>query len=59
MTDEKLNYILSTKRALKNIPIIANVDFGHTTPIFTFPIGGTCHLIAEAPGNVKLVIEKH
>lgn len=59
MTDEKMRYILSTKSALKNIPIIANADFGHTTPIFTFPIGGTCHLIAEAPGNVQLIFEKH
>ena len=59
MTDEKLQYILSTKPALKNIPIIANANFGHTTPIFTFPIGGTCRLIAEASGNIKLVIERH
>ncbi len=27
---------------LKDLPIIANVDFGHTTPIATFPIGGNC-----------------
>ncbi|USN51912.1 MAG: hypothetical protein H6731_01595 [Myxococcales bacterium] len=24
----------------KNIPVLANLDFGHTTPIFTIPIGG-------------------
>ncbi len=27
---------------LKDLPIIANVDFGHTTPIATLPIGGNC-----------------
>jgi len=59
MTPEKLDYIFSTKPALKSIPIIANADFGHTIPIFTFPIGGTCHLQATASRNVKLVIEKH
>ena len=25
---------------LKDIPVIIDADFGHTTPIFTFPIGG-------------------
>jgi muramoyltetrapeptide carboxypeptidase len=59
MTDEKLQYIISTKPALKTISIIANADFGHTTPIFTFPIGGTCHLQAEMSGSVKLIIETH
>ncbi len=44
---------------LKGIPIIANADFGHTTPIFTFPIGGTCNLKAEVSGKVDFVIEKH
>ncbi|MBY0292103.1 MAG: LD-carboxypeptidase [Alphaproteobacteria bacterium] len=59
MTNEKLRYILSTKSALKTIPIIADVDFGHTTPIFTFPIGGLCRLHAEAFGNVTLLLENH
>lgn len=59
MTKEKLHHILSTKSVLKNIPIIANADFGHTTPIFTFPIGGTCRLKADVSGKVDLVIERH
>jgi muramoyltetrapeptide carboxypeptidase LdcA involved in peptidoglycan recycling len=59
MTDEILRHIISTKSALNHLPIIANADFGHTTPIFTFPIGGTAMLNAESPDNVKLVIEKH
>jgi len=59
MTDEILRYILATKSALKTIPIIANADFGHTTPIFTFPIGGSAALNAESSGTVQLSIEKH
>lgn len=39
MTNEKWMNILKTKK-INNIPIIINADFGHTTPIFTFPIGG-------------------
>jgi muramoyltetrapeptide carboxypeptidase len=40
MTGEKLDHILKTKKALEGLPIIAGVDFGHTCPFFTFPIGG-------------------
>lgn len=58
MTPDKLNYVFS-KAPLRSIPIITNADFGHTTPIFTFPIGGICSLRAEASGEVKLIIERH
>lgn len=50
---EKLKFIINTKRELKNIPIIANADFGHTNPIFTFPVGGLCEMNASN-GNVKI-----
>jgi muramoyltetrapeptide carboxypeptidase LdcA involved in peptidoglycan recycling len=40
MTNDKLIQIIKTKAELKNMPVIANVDFGHTSPIITFPIGG-------------------
>jgi len=57
MTDEKLRYILS-KRALRDMPIIANADFGHTTPIFTFPIGGHASLSAEAHDSISIRIDQ-
>ena len=57
MTLEKLEYIIKTKNELKNIPIIANVDFGHTNPLFTFPIGGRVELYVN--NEVKLKIIKH
>jgi len=38
MTKEKLIKIIKTKKELGKMPIIANVDFGHTAPIITFPI---------------------
>lgn len=44
MNKEKWETLLRSKKELKNIPVLANVDFGHTTPIFTFPIGGKCFL---------------
>ena len=32
------------KKELKNIPIIINANFGHTTPNATIPIGGNCKI---------------
>lgn len=54
---EKLKYIIETKEELKNIPIIANVDFGHTNPLITFPIGGTVKL--KVNDKVEFKILKH
>jgi muramoyltetrapeptide carboxypeptidase LdcA involved in peptidoglycan recycling len=42
----------------KHIPVIANVDFGHTIPIFTLPIGGTARVSADAGGG-KIIIMKN
>ena len=36
--------IEKTKKELNNIPVLANIDFGHTSPIISFPVGGTCKL---------------
>ena len=47
--------IIKTKKELDNLPVIANVDFGHTSPIITFPIGGEARLEAKN-GKVKLEI---
>ena len=44
---EKLKYILKTKEELRSIPIIANVDFGHTNPLITFPIWGTAKILVK------------
>lgn len=40
MTKMKIELIVKSKKELHDIPIIANLDFGHTTPLATFPIGG-------------------
>lgn len=41
MSEDTLHYILNKHSILQSIPVIYNVNFGHTQPIFTFPIGGT------------------
>lgn len=47
MTLEILNEIIKTKKALYNKPVIANVDFGHTEPHCTLPIGGIAEIRAQ------------
>lgn len=44
MDRQQLEQILKSKKELVGKTIIANVDFGHTTPIITFPIGGYCRI---------------
>lgn len=53
-----LEKIISTKKELKKLPIIANVNFGHTNPICTFPIGGVCRIVAQE-GKNKIDILTH
>lgn len=57
MNLEKLKHIIQTKKELKNIPVIANADFGHTNPLITFPIGGTVKL--KVNNKVEFKILKH
>lgn len=56
MTKEKWIKMIKNKPELKDIPVIAGADFGHTTPIFAFPIGGYAKLEA-LNGEIKLLIK--
>jgi len=58
ITDKQLFDIVKTKKELDNLPIIANVDFGHTDPKITFPIGGTAKVITHSH-DPKITISKH
>ena len=58
MTRPLLEQIVGTKPELARLPVMANVDFGHTTPIITFPIGGTVEVVAD-PRHPKLTITHH
>jgi muramoyltetrapeptide carboxypeptidase LdcA involved in peptidoglycan recycling len=58
MTKDKLFKIIASKKELRNIPIIANVDFGHSDPMTTFPIGGLCELEATK-SKIKIKILEH
>jgi muramoyltetrapeptide carboxypeptidase LdcA involved in peptidoglycan recycling len=58
MTDDLLKQIIKSKKELASIPVIANVDFGHSDPKITFPVGGEAELIVNDQ-EVKLTIFKH
>ena len=59
VTREKLQYVIDTKKELKNIPIIANVDFGHTNPMITFPIGGICKINLKKDSDFEIKVLEH
>ena len=40
MTRSKLDAIVSANPKLASMPIVANIDFGHTDPVLTLPVGG-------------------
>lgn len=58
MASGLLRKTIETKEELEGVPVIANADFGHTTPQFTFPIGGKARFEA-AVGKARLWITEH
>lgn len=58
MTRDLLQKIISTKNELKNIPIIANLDIGHTTPQMITPVGGSIEMLADK-NNLSIKIIEH
>jgi muramoyltetrapeptide carboxypeptidase len=57
VSDQNLEQIIANNPSLKNLPVIANVDFGHTTPILTLPIGGQVRIVAS--DEPSIVITRH
>jgi muramoyltetrapeptide carboxypeptidase LdcA involved in peptidoglycan recycling len=46
MSRRVVEEIVGRNPRLHDLPVIANVDFGHTHPLITYPIGG--HVIVSA-----------
>jgi muramoyltetrapeptide carboxypeptidase len=55
---DMLEHIVSIQPVLDGVPIVANVDVGHTFPMATVPIGGEVTLHATSP-NPHLMLTKH
>lgn len=58
VTKELLQKIVYSKPQLSKIPVIANVDFGHTNPLITFPIWWSVN-ISSWPQGVEIKIYSH
>ena len=50
--------MIQNKKELAGIPVVANVDFGHTDPKITFPIGGEVDITA-IKNKTSIKMEKH
>jgi muramoyltetrapeptide carboxypeptidase len=57
MTRRLLEQIIASQSTLAGLPVLANVDFGHTSPLATLPIGGTIALTVA--DNSNLTITEH
>ncbi|MEK7605313.1 MAG: LD-carboxypeptidase [Patescibacteria group bacterium] len=57
MSDHLITEIIKRKKELDHIPVIANVDFGHTDPKITFPVGGRVSMKANKKDSVITVLE--
>jgi muramoyltetrapeptide carboxypeptidase len=57
ITKDQLKKIITSKKELQKIPVISEADFGHTLPLFTFPIGGEAKLESGYAG-IKLILTK-
>jgi muramoyltetrapeptide carboxypeptidase LdcA involved in peptidoglycan recycling len=55
---ENLLRLIQAIPALSRIPVLANCDFGHTTPMLTLPIGGCCRLRVRE-GKAEILITEH
>lgn len=54
VTESLLEQVIKSKKELKGLPVIAGVDFGHTDPKITFPIGGEAKMIAGSAPSVTI-----
>jgi muramoyltetrapeptide carboxypeptidase len=55
VTREKLTALIRGIPAVRRLPVVANCDFGHTTPMLTLPLGGRCQLEADQ-ARVTLIV---
>ena len=54
VTRSLLEQIVARQDRLANRPVLANVDFGHTNPLATFPIGGRAALTVGEDSSLRI-----
>ncbi len=54
MTRSLLEQIIARQDRVDGLPVLANVDFGHTSPLVTFPIGGRAVLTVGPSSSLRI-----
>ena len=54
MTRDLLEQILARHPQLDALPVLANVDFGHTSPQLTLPVGGRAELVSGLTSKLRI-----
>jgi len=54
VTRSLLEQIIARQDRLAGLPVLGNVDFGHTNPLATFPIGGWAALAVGAASSLRI-----
>jgi len=54
MTQDLLTEIISRQPTLRGLPVLANVDFGHSSPQVTIPVGGTVEIIVGTNPRLRI-----
>jgi muramoyltetrapeptide carboxypeptidase len=57
VTRELLGALVRAKPQLDAIPVVANLDFGHTTPLLTLPVGGAVRVEVDGARARILLLE--
>jgi muramoyltetrapeptide carboxypeptidase LdcA involved in peptidoglycan recycling len=57
VTQTSLIELIRQIRARNHLPMIANCDFGYTTPMATLPVGGRCKLLADTRQSGTVITE--
>lgn len=58
ITPALLDEIINRQPALIGKPVLAGVDFGHTSPLITFPIGGQVSIRVGAPYSTVMLANR-
>lgn len=59
MTRELLREMIKSKEELENVPVVGNVDLGHTVPTAIFPFGGKISFSAGTKDEITIRITEH
>jgi len=55
VTRDLVEQIVVRQTVLAGLPVLANVDFGHTSPLATLPIGGEVEVIATDEPRLRVL----